>query len=120
VSAVVLGVVLNCAGLAQETKPEEQKVYRVGGGVKPPRVLRRVATQYSPEARKKNVEGTVLLSIVINKEGRVEDVKVVRSFGYGLDEKAVECARQWEFAPGTKDGEPVAVQVNMQVSFHLH
>jgi len=38
----------------------------------------------------------------------------------GLDEKAIEAVRQWKFKPATKDGHPVAVQVNIEVSFRLY
>jgi protein TonB len=119
-SAAVLGVVLSCAGWGQETKTEAPQVYRIGRGVTAPRFLHRADPQYSPEARKKKIQGIVLLSLIVNKDGRTEEIKVIRGLGHGLDEKAVECARQWEFAPAEKDGVPVAVFVNVEVNFHLY
>jgi len=53
-------------------------------------------------------------------DGMAKDIKVVKSLGYGLDEKAVEAVRKWRFEPAEKDGRPVAVQVNIEVSFRLY
>jgi len=47
-------------------------------------------------------------------------VKVTRSLGLGLDEKAIEAVKQWKFEPAMKDGKPVAVQINVEVSFRLY
>jgi protein TonB len=47
-------------------------------------------------------------------------VRVARSLGMGLDQKAVEAVEKWKFMPGVKDGVPVAVQVNVEVSFRLY
>ena len=47
-------------------------------------------------------------------------MRVARSAGMGLDEKALEAVRTWRFEPGRKDGQPVAVLVNVQVNFRLY
>ena len=47
-------------------------------------------------------------------------MRIVRSLGMGLDEKAIEAIRQWKFDAGRKDGVPVAVQVNVEVNFRLY
>jgi periplasmic protein TonB len=46
--------------------------------------------------------------------------RVARSLGMGLDQKAVEAVEKWKFKPGSRDGVPVAVQVNLEVSFRLY
>jgi len=46
--------------------------------------------------------------------------RVVRSLGLRLDEKAIEAVRKWSFEPAMRDGQPVAVQVHVEVSFHLY
>lgn len=94
-------------------------VYRVGGGVSAPVPLYKVEPEYSEEARKAKYQGTVILSIVIDEQGRPRDIRVIRPLGLGLDEKAIEAVSKWRFRPGYKDGKPVAVQAQVEVNFRL-
>ncbi|HEU5450507.1 MAG TPA: energy transducer TonB [Terriglobales bacterium] len=94
--------------------------YRVGGGVSAPRALYAPDPEYSEEARKAKYQGTVVLWVVVGPDGRPRDIRVQRSLGLGLDEKAVEAVRQWKFEPAKKDGNPVAVQINVEVNFRLY
>jgi len=94
--------------------------YRVGGGVTPPRVLYNPDPEYSEEARKAKYQGTVVLWVVIGPDGRVHDMRVARALGMGLDEKALEAVKTWKFEPGRKDGQAVAVQMNVEVDFRLY
>src|ERR1039458_6239412 len=94
--------------------------YRVGGGVSAPRPIYDPDPEYSEEARHVKYQGTVLLWVIVGPDGRPRDIRVQRSLGMGLDEKAIEAVRQWKFEPSMKDGHPVAVQVNIEVSFRLH
>jgi TonB family protein len=91
--------------------------YRVGGAVSAPREISATAPQYSEEARQANLQGTVVLWVMISPEGTVSDIRVQRSLGLGLDEKALEAVRTWKFEPAKKDGKPVPVQVNIEVTF---
>jgi len=95
-------------------------VYRVGGGVSAPRVLYSPDPEFSEEARKAKFQGTVILALMVGTDGRAHDVRIVRSLGMGLDEKAIEAIRQWKFDAGRKDGVPVAVLVNVEVNFRLY
>jgi TonB family protein len=95
-------------------------VFRVGGGVSAPRVLDDPSPDYSEEARKAKYQGTVVLWLIVDASGKPRDVKVARSLGMGLDQKAIEAVRQWKFQPAMKDGTPVAVQINVEVNFHLY
>jgi periplasmic protein TonB len=95
-------------------------VFRVGGGVSAPRVLEDPSPDYSEEARKAKYQGTVVLWLIVDSNGRPRDVRVARSLGMGLDQKAIEAVRQWKFQPAMKDGTPVAVQINVEVNFHLY
>ena len=95
-------------------------VYRVGGGVSAPRGIYTPDPEYSDAARKAKYQGTVVLWVVVDPQGRPQQVKVVRSLGMGLDEKAMEAVRRWKFEPARKDGRPVAVQVNVEVNFRLY
>jgi len=94
--------------------------YRVGGGVSAPRALFAPDPEYSEEARKAKYQGTVILWVVVGPDGRVKDMRVQRSLGLGLDEKAMEAVKQWKFDPARKDGQPVAVQINVEVNFRLY
>jgi protein TonB len=94
--------------------------YRVGGGVSAPRVLYSPDPEYSEEARRAKYQGSVVLWIVVGPDGRVRDVRVQRTLGLGLDEKAIEAVRRWRFEPAKKNGQPVAVQVNVEVNFRVY
>ncbi len=90
------------------------------GGVTSPRPIYTPDPEYSEEARKIKQQGTVVLWVVVGADGRVRDVRVQRSLGFGLDEKALEAVRTWKFKPATVDDRPVAVQVNVEVRFRLY
>jgi protein TonB len=94
--------------------------YRVGGGVSAPRAIFSPDPQYSDEARKAKHQGIVVLWCVIGPDGRPHEMRVARSLGMGLDDKALEAVRTWRFEPALKDGRPVAVQVNIEVNFRLY
>jgi TonB family protein len=94
--------------------------YRVGGGVSAPKAVYSPDPEYSEEARKAKYQGTVLLWVIVGPDGRTHDIKVSRPLGMGLDEKAMEAVRNWKFEPAQLNGQPVAVQVNIEVNFHLY
>ena len=95
-------------------------VFRVGGGVSAPRAVFTPDPDYSEEARKAKYQGTVVLWLIVGPDGRPRDVKVARSLGMGLDQKAIEAVKNWKFEPAQKDGKPVAVQINVEVNFRLY
>jgi TonB family protein len=94
--------------------------YRPSRGITAPRAIYDPEPEYSEEARKVRQQGVVILSLIVDPNGRARDIHVARSLGMGLDEKAVEAVRNWKFQPGMKDGQPVAVQVNIEVNFRLY
>jgi periplasmic protein TonB len=96
-------------------------VYRPGNGVMLPRVLREVKPQYTSDAMRAKVQGTVLLECVVQKDGSVGDVQVIRSLDstFGLDQEAIKAAKAWRFAPGTRMGEPVPVLITIELTFTL-
>jgi TonB family protein len=94
-------------------------IFRVGGGVSAPTVIYKVEPQYSEEARKARYQGTVILEAIVQKDGTVQIVRVVRSLGFGLDEKAIEALRQWKFNPAKQNGVAVPVALNIEVNFNL-
>jgi periplasmic protein TonB len=94
-------------------------VFRVGGGVTAPVPLYKPEPEYSEEARKAKYQGAVVLRLVVDSSGRPRDLKVIRSLGLGLDEKAIEAVEKWKFRPGYKDGKPVPVEATVEVNFRL-
>jgi len=95
--------------------------YRPGNGVSTPVVLREVKPQYTSDAMRAKVQGSVLLECIVRADGSVGDVKVARSLDpvFGLDLEAMKAARQWRFRPGMRQGEPVSVLVVIELTFTL-
>ena len=95
-------------------------VFRVGGGVSAPKAISTPDPEYSEEARKAKFQGTCVLWLIVGPDGHPRDIKIARTLGLGLDEKAIEAVKNWRFEPAMKDGKPVAVQINVEVSFRLY
>jgi protein TonB len=92
---------------------------RIGGGVSRPELLFQVDPEFSEEARKAKFMGTVLVDLIVDTQGRPQNVHVVRGVGMGLDEKAVEAVRQYKFKPAMESGKPVPVEMNVEVNFQI-
>ncbi|MGH9529806.1 MAG: energy transducer TonB [Terriglobales bacterium] len=86
----------------------------------PPHLLKNSAPKYSKEARKARVEGTAVLSLVVGADGLPRDISVRHPLGFGLDEEAIKAIKKWRFKPATMDGNAVAVEINVDVVFHLY
>lgn len=93
--------------------------HRVGDRVTAPRLIEKVEPALTDEARKARVDDFVELSIEVHPDGRVHNIQVMKSLGMGLDENAIAAVEQWSFEPGTKDGEPVAVEATVEVRFRV-
>jgi len=93
--------------------------FQPGSGVAPPVLLREVRPSYTDEARRRAIEGDVELEIVVRQDGSVGNVKVTRTLGAGLEQKAVDAVRQWRFEPARRQGAPVEVVVDVSVEFKL-
>jgi len=93
--------------------------YQPGSGVEPPVLLREVRPVYTDEARRQSIEGDVTLEIVVRHDGSVGNVRVTRTLGAGLEQKAIDAVRQWKFGPARRQGSPVDVVVEVSVEFKL-
>jgi protein TonB len=93
--------------------------YRPGSGVEPPELLREVRPDYTEDARRRGIEGDVVLEIVVRRDGSVGDVRIVERLDSGLDQRAVAAVRQWRFAPARLRGSAVDVEVEVAVEFKL-
>ena len=109
------------SGPPRSAEPAPGAVFRPGNGISPPRLLREVKPQYTAEAMRAKIQGTVWLEVVVLPDGTVGDIRITKSLDpvFGLDQQAIDAARQWRFAPGTRFGEPVPVLVGLELYFNL-
>jgi periplasmic protein TonB len=75
--------------------------------------------EYTEDARKAKLQGTVTLRIEIDAHGQVQNIAMLHTLGLGLDERAVESVRHWRFRPGYSNGKPAATTAVVEVSFRL-
>ena len=102
-------------------KTPDDEIYHVKkDDVLPPRATYTPEPEFSEEARRAKYQGIVILKIVINKAGDVVRVRLERALGMGLDQNAMEGVTRWRFTPATRNGQPVAVEMNIEVSFNLY
>jgi TonB family protein len=99
---------------------DDGKVHAVGKGVSPPRVLKQRDPEYSEAARKERIQGTVTLMLIVDATGTPTKIRIINPVGGGLDSQAVRAAEAWRFKPAEKDGQPVAVEIALEVDFHLY
>jgi TonB family protein len=97
-------------------------VYRPGNGVTPPVATYVPKPQYTADAMRARIQGTVWVECVVQTTGSCTNMQVVRSLDptFGLDQEALKAARLFRFRPGMRQGEPVAVLVTIELSFSLH
>jgi len=88
--------------------------------VRAPRATYTPEPEFSEQARRAKFQGTVVLQIVVNKKGDVVRVRLERALGMGLDQNAMEGVEHWRFTPATRNGQPVAVIMNIEVAFNLY
>lgn len=96
-------------------------VYRPGGGVTTPTVIREVRPTYTPEAMRAKIQGPVVLDVVVQRDGFPGDIRIVRSLDpEGLDRQALLAVRAWRFNPGRLNGVPVDVLVTIELAFRIY
>jgi TonB family protein len=88
-------------------------------GSKPPVLIFKKEAEYSEQARQAKYQGSVILYVEVDETGQPTNIKVLRSVGLGLDEKAIEAVKQWRFKPGTANGVPVTMPTQVKVDFGL-
>ena len=95
-------------------------LYNVGGGVSAPVVVHSVSAEFTEEARQANFQGSITIQLIVDAQGNPQNVHVTKHAGMGLDEKAIAAVRQYKFKPAMYQGHAVAVQIVVDVDFHLH
>jgi TonB family protein len=117
-SLLLLASLLASGTLAQTPAPAGPP-YRVEGDVKRPEKISGSPPGYTVEARKDRVTGVVILEAIIDEQGNVTDIKVLKGLPAGLDQAAVKAVESWKFNPATMDGLPVPVYYTLTVNFTM-
>ena len=110
--------------------PDASGKYQLGDGVTPPKLVSAVDPEFTAEARRKRLQGVVVVSVTVDTSGNPQDVRVARSMAedvskkdkqtaVGLDEKAVEAVKQYKFQAGQFQGKPVPVEIEVRVNFRI-
>lgn len=97
--------------------PAPRQPVRIGGQVSAPALVHRVEPDYPRIARDAHLEGTVILAATVDVEGRVGDVKVLRSRGVILDQAAIEAVQQWRYEPLLLNGVPTPWLLTATLNF---
>jgi TonB family protein len=121
-SCAALLLFAGLAGAAQQSGRDKSKteIPKAGvNGVGMPMCQYCPGPEYSEEARKKKYQGVVVLLVVVTTEGKATDIRIVKTPGLGLEEKAIEAVRKWRFKPAMKDSAPVDVEVPIEITFRL-
>ena len=93
---------------------------KVGGDVTAPRAIYQPDPEFSETARKAGRQGSCVLRLIVGTDGKPYDISEAHTLGMGLDEKAIEAVRRWVFEAARRAGKPVAVQIDVEVSFRLY
>jgi protein TonB len=107
------------AASADPPQPVSERPFHVGGNVRPPRVLSQPDPEFSQAARVQRISGNSQIYLVVEPDGTPDDIRIARPAGMGLDEKALEAVSQYRFAPATRDGQPVRVEIYIEVNFQI-
>jgi TonB family protein len=124
IMALVLFVSMATAQTKAQPKTQPaapaEKPLELSDDITPPRLLEVANPEYTDVAKKKKIEGQVVLDITVDKKGNVTEAKVKKGLGYGLDENAVAAVKVWLYKPAEKDGQPVPVHMEVTTDFYMH
>jgi TonB family protein len=118
-----LALLLGGTSLLAQHEPQKDDVIvydRAIPGVTAPKPVYHPNAEYTDKARKKKIQGSVVVTIVVTDEGTVRDARIVSGLEKDLDKQALKAVSAWKFEPATKDGKPVAVRIRVEVDFRLY
>jgi TonB family protein len=110
---------INGSSAAARAKNADTAKQHIGGDIKAPKVLKAFDPEFTPVARKLHYSGSVELYLIVERDGSISHVSIVKPAGLGLDEEAVASVEKYQFAPATQDGNPVAVDLYIDVNFQI-
>ena len=87
--------------------------------ITPPVLLWKVEPEYTEDARRAKIQGSVILHLEVDARGQTQNIKVVQPLGLGLDQRAIEAVGRWKFRPGTRHGKPFVTTAIVEVFFRL-
>ena len=113
---------LGCCGPGggSDGDPEEPAVFGFSSRTASATVAIKPEPQYTEEARRNQVTGTVMLRVVFASTGEVVQIRAVHTLPFGLTERAIAAARQIKFVPAMKGGQPVSVSMQLEYNFNLY
>jgi TonB family protein len=88
-------------------------------GVTPLRIIHKPQARYTDRARSNNVSGVVRLAALCGVNGRIEHILLLKRLGFGLDQQAIDAAKEIRFEPKMKDGKPVPTVITIEYSFTI-
>jgi TonB family protein len=95
-------------------------VYRpCQGDIRMPEPKKTKHPSYTREAMREGIQGSVIMRVIVNADGGTGDILIGQSLRHDLDMAAVDAMKQWRFKPATHNGQPIAVAVFVEMSFHL-
>jgi TonB family protein len=117
--------------VASQQNPDASGKYHVGDGVSPPKLLYAPDPEYTDQARRKRLQGKIVLSLTVDTKGKPQDVRVLHSLAetvdkklqaaaVSLDEKAVTAVKQYRFDPALFQGKPVSVETTVEVNYRIY
>jgi TonB family protein len=112
-----------CGGggsLGNNPNPDPNRVYPSSEVNERARVLSKPEPQYTEDARRSGITGTVILRVVFSRSGEVTNIRAVQPLGGGLTEKAMAAARKIQFVPAKKNGQPVSMYMQLEYNFNLY
>jgi periplasmic protein TonB len=115
---VIGGIISSTSNINVVPKPEPPMRVRVSQGVSAGRLVNKVEPVYPPLARNARVQGQVVLTAIISKDGTIQDLRVVSGHPL-LVQAALDAVRQWRYKPYLLNGEPVEVETTVTVNFTL-
>lgn len=118
ISWFLVGTLTAITLLASPAPQAAPQTVRVGGDVKPPVKTKNVPPVYPAFARQNKIQGVVMLEVTVGTDGKVKDIKVLRSIKE-LDDAAIQAVRGWEFKPTVLNGQAVQVITTVPVVFTL-
>ena len=117
--------------VAPKPNPDAAGRYHVGDGVSAPKLVYAPDPEFTSQARKKKLGGTVVVSLTVDAAGKSQDVRVSRSLAeglskklrpiaLGLDENAVKVVKEYRFEPAEFQGKPVQADTTIEISYRIY
>jgi TonB family protein len=102
------------------TQSSTSPVKKVGGSVSAPQILHRTDASFTEVAKALMYQGFTIVSLIVDVDGRPTHLAIEKPSGLGLDEKALIAVQQYRFKPTTENGQPVRVEADVEVTFHIY